>query len=174
MHRLGELLPEKLLSVGPHSFRRAVGELEQRGQQVAAELLGRFPWEERRQVVNGNHIQTRELWSGIAGQQLRRKHRDLQANSPNINSNGGLIKGGVDAIDGYGVVWVGGVAADINNDPQTPVLSGRNNGIPGDKVRDLRGEIDAVDEDVYVENLREGSALGGLVHIPLDDVVPGV
>lgn len=36
--------------------------------------------------------------------------------------------------------------------------------------RDRRREVDAVDEDVDVEDLLEGPALGRLVQIPLDDV----
>jgi hypothetical protein len=36
-----------------------------------------------------------------------------------------------------------------------------------------RGEINAVDEHVNIENLLEGSAFGGFIEIPLDNILPG-
>jgi hypothetical protein len=44
----------------------------------------------------------------------------------------------------------------------------------GNELGDGLREVDAVDENINVDNLLERSTLGSLCHIPLDDIVPGV
>lgn len=42
-----------------------------------------------------------------------------------------------------------------------------------DKVRNLGGQVDAVDEDVALDDLLKGAALGRLRHVPLEDLLGG-
>ena len=81
----------------------------------------------------------------------------------------GLGEGGVDVVDGDGVVGVGGVAGDVADDAQAARIGGQRLGI--DEGRDLGGEVDAVDEDIGLDDLLVRSGLGGgLWEIPLEDV----
>lgn len=77
----------------------------------------------------------------------------------------------VDVVDRDRVVRVCGIATDIDYDPQPARLSSSGDRFRGDEGGDLGREVDAVDEDINIENLLEGSALGGLCHIPLHDVI---
>jgi hypothetical protein len=80
-----------------------------------------------------------------------------------------LAEGGVDVVNGDGVVRVGSVARDITDDTQAARLSGERLGV--DEGRDLGGEVDAVDKDIRLDNLLVRTRLGsGLLDIPLDDV----
>lgn len=81
----------------------------------------------------------------------------------------GLGEGGVDVVDGDGVVRVGGVARDVADDAQATRLSRQRLGV--DEGGDLGGEVDAVDEDVRLDDLLVWARLGGgLLDVPLDDV----
>lgn len=82
----------------------------------------------------------------------------------------GLGEGGVDVVDGNGVVRVGCVARDVADDAQAARLGGQRLGV--DEGRDLGGEVDAVDKDIRLDDLLVGARLGGgLLDIPLDDVL---
>ena len=82
----------------------------------------------------------------------------------------GLAESGVDVVDGDGVVGVGGVARDVADDTQAARLSRQRLGV--DEGRDLGGEVDAVDEDIGLDDLLVRARLGGgLLDVPLDDVL---
>lgn len=53
---------------------------------------------------------------------------------------------------------VGGVAGDVTNNAQAARISGQRLGV--DEGRDLGGEVDAVDEDVGLDDLLVGTGLG--------------
>lgn len=81
----------------------------------------------------------------------------------------GLVKCGVDVVDGDRVVWVGCVAAHIADYAQLAV--GRLKALLADKGWDGFGEVDAVDEDVGLDDLGvRAIALLGLWQIPLLDL----
>lgn len=94
--------------------------------------------------------------------------------SPDINSNGRLVKGGVDVVDGYGVIRIRSVAADVDYHAQASVFASSNSCLTGDEVWDLGGQINAVDKDINVQNLRERASLCSLCHVPLEDIIPGL
>ena len=75
------------------------------------------------------------------------------------DGDGGLAEGGVDVVDGDGVVRVGGVAGDVADDAEA--AGGGGEGLGVDEGRDLGGEVDAVDEDVGLDDFLVGAGLGG-------------
>lgn len=86
-----------------------------------------------------------------------------------IDLDGGLVECGVDVVDGNGVVGVGGVAADVADDAE--LAAGALEARAVDKRRDGLGQVDAVDEDVRLDDLRvRPVALLGLGQIPLLDL----
>jgi hypothetical protein len=67
-------------------------------------------------------------------------------------------------------VRVGGVARDVADNAQAARLSGQRLGV--DEGRDLGGEVDAVDEDIRLDDLLVWAGLSGsLLDIPLDDIL---
>ena len=66
---------------------------------------------------------------------------------------------------------VRGVSRDIADDAQ--LSAGSLQRVQVHKVRDLLGKVYAVDEDVALGDLIEGTALGGLSHVPLEDLLLG-
>lgn len=86
-----------------------------------------------------------------------------------VNPNGRVVEGGINIINRDWVVGVGSVARDIAHDAEVPVGNVQAGQV--DKVGDLLGEVNAVDKDVRLDNLGEGSALSGLRHIPLENVL---
>ena len=86
-----------------------------------------------------------------------------------VDVDGGLVECGVDVVDGDGVVGVRCVAADVADDAQPAV--GRLEALAVDKRRDGLGQVDAVDENVRLDNLWvRAVALLGLGEIPLFDL----
>jgi hypothetical protein len=80
--------------------------------------------------------------------------------------HGRFAEGGVDVVDGDGVVGVGGVAGDVTDDAQTARLGGERLGV--DEGRDLGRQVDAVDEDVRLDDLLVWAGLGrGFGEVPL-------
>jgi hypothetical protein len=97
-----------------------------------------------------------------------RDDRQLGTITLNWNANGRLVEGGVDVVDRNGVVWVRCVAADIADDTEPAV--GRLEALLVDEWWDGFGEVDTVDEDVWLDDLRVWAvALLGLGQIPLLD-----
>ena len=88
-----------------------------------------------------------------------------------LDRHGRIREGGIDTIDGYRIERIGGVTADIHNDGQPSRLAGRVDLFFCEERRDGRREVDAIDEDVDVEDLSEWAALGRLRQIPLEDVI---
>lgn len=148
----GDLIIEKLLGLLPDTDILPVLETEQAGKQVCAEGLGCLTGQQTGQVVDADNAQ----WQTVAA--LRERHWYC-----------GLAEGGVDVVDGDGVVGVGGVAGDVADNAQAARLSRQRLGV--DEGRDLGGEVDAVDEDVRLNDLLVRARLrGGLLDVPLNDV----
>ena len=62
------------------------------------------------------------------------------------DGHGGVVEGGIDVVDGDGVVRVRGVAGDVADDAE--VARGRIEAGGADEGWDWFGEVDAVDEDL--------------------------
>lgn len=74
-----------------------------------------------------------------------------------FNRHGWLVEGGCDVVDGDGVVRVCCVRADVADYADASVGGGE--GLDVYEWRDLRGEVDAVNEDVGVfDDFFEGAA----------------
>lgn len=145
-----DLVLEQLLGALPDRRASAVLEGQQTGQQGIAERLGRLPGQRRRQVVDGDDAQ----WGPVA---------------LDVHLDGGLVKGGVDVVDGDGVVRVGRVAADVADDAE--LATGGFEAREVDERRNGLGEVDAVDKNVRLDDLWvRAVALLGLGQIPLLDL----
>jgi hypothetical protein len=82
------------------------------------------------------------------------------------DGHGRFAEGGVDVVDGDRVVGVGGVARDVADDAQTARLGGERLGV--DEGRDLGRQVDAVDEDVRLDDFLVWAGLGrGFGEVPL-------
>lgn len=86
-----------------------------------------------------------------------------------FDRDGGLVKGGVDVVDWDWVVWVGSIAGHIHHDRQVSVRVRQTLGV--DEIGDLVHEVDAVDEDIRLDDLYERTAPSSLGHIPLEDIL---
>ena len=82
------------------------------------------------------------------------------------------IKSRVDGVDRNGVERVSGVTADIDNNCEAPRVPCFFEQLRRDERWDSRGEVNAIDENVDIEDLWERAALSRFLHIPLEDVVP--
>lgn len=148
----GDLVVEELLGLLPNTDILPVLETEQTGKQVCAEGLRCLTRQQTGQVVDADDAQRQTVAA------LGESHGHCR-----------LREGGVDVVDGDGVVGVSGVARDVADDAQAARLSGQRLGV--DEGRDLGGEVDAVHEDVRLDDLLVGARLGGgFLDIPLDDV----
>ena len=88
-----------------------------------------------------------------------------------LDGDGRVREGGIDRINGYRIERIGGITADVHDDGQPPRLARRVDLIVGEEGRDGRGEVDAVDKEIDVEDFLERTALGRLRQVPLEDVV---
>lgn len=148
----GDLVLEQLVGALPDTDILPVLEAQQTGKQVCAESLRRFAGEQTGQVVNADHAQ-RQAVATLGERDGHCRFREC----------------GVNVVDGNRVVRVGGVAGDVADDAQAARLSGQRLSI--DEGRDLGGEVDAVNEDIGLDDLLVGAGLGGgLLDVPLDDV----
>ena len=148
----GDLVVEKLLGLRPDTDILPVLEAEQTGKQVCAEGLGCLTRQQTGQVVDADDAQ-----------------RQTVAALGESHGHCGLRECGVDVVDGDGVVGVGGVAGNIADDAQAARLSRKRLGV--DEGRNLGAEVDAVDEDVGLNDFLVRTGLGGgLLDVPLDDV----
>lgn len=138
----GDLVLEQLLSLLPNADVLPVVETKQTGQQVCAESLRCLARQQARQVVDADHAQRQTVAALGEG-----------------DGHGWLGEGGVDVVDGNGVVRVGGVAGDVADDAEAAGLGGQRLGV--DEGRDLGREVDAVNEDVGLDDLLVGAGLGG-------------
>lgn len=166
LQRLGQssnLLLEQILGLFPDASICAVLELQQAGHQSLTKHLRALTGEERGEVVNANHTK-----------------RGALSSSRQSNRHSGLVEGGRDVVNGDWVVRVGTVSsgqlvksqgksvgsareerylrvsAHVANDRKTTV--GRRKALSADERRDLRREVDAVDEDISIlNNLLEGT-----------------
>lgn len=98
----------------------------------------------------------------------------LTNDSPKLDGDGRIREGGIDVVNGYGIERIGGVAADIHDEGQPPRLTRRFDLFFCDERRDGRGEVDAVDEDINVQDFLERATLGRLRQVPFEDVIPEV
>ena len=85
--------------------------------------------------------------------------------------DGRIREGGIDIINGYGIERIGGVTADIHDDGQSSRLTRCGDLFFCEEGANVRREINAVDEDIDVEDLLEWPTLGCLRQIPLEDVI---
>ena len=144
------LLVEELLSALPDGCAVAVLESHQAGQERITERLRRLARQRRRQVVDRDDRQRRPV-------------------ALNIDLDSGLVECGVDVVDGDRVVGVRCVAANIADNAKLAV--GALEALAVNKGRDGLGEVDAVDEDVRLDDLGvRAVALLGLGEIPLLDL----
>jgi len=82
-----------------------------------------------------------------------------------VDGHSGSAEGRVDVVDGDRVVRVRGVARDVADDAQLAV--GRGEGFRGDEGGDFGGEVDAVDEDVGLDDFLVGAWLSaGFGEVP--------
>ena len=99
-------------------------------------------------------------------------HAQWWVSCASVNVDRGLVERGVDVVDGEGVVGVGGVARDVNNDAEA---TGRAGGLDGRLVEEggnLGGEVDAVDKDVDVEEFLVRAMLGrSFLDVPANNVL---
>ena len=66
---------------------------------------------------------------------------------------------------------IGGITADIHGDGQPSRLTRRVDLCLCEERRNQRREVDAVDEDIDIEDLLEWSTLGCLRQIPFEDII---
>lgn len=64
------------------------------------------------------------------------------------------------------------LARDIDDNAQSTIRSSFGDEFRSDKLGNRLGEVDAVDENVDIEDFGEWTALGRFGHVPLDDVFP--
>jgi hypothetical protein len=140
---------EQLLSLLPDTHVPPVLQTEQTGQQVGAESLRRLTGKQAGQVIDADDAE----WQVVAA-------------LGELHGHGGFAESGVDVVDGDRVVRVGGVAGDVADDAQAARLGGERLGV--DEGGDLGGQVDAVDEDVRLDDLLVGAGLGrGFGEVPL-------
>ena len=100
------------------------------------------------------------------------RQRNVVLVTLDINGDSGLVKGGVDAVDGDGVVRIRRVATDVDDDTQSPPWARSGDLLLRQERRYGRTQIDAVDKYVSVQDLLERTALRSLLQVPLQDIVP--
>ena len=144
------LVVEELLSALPDRCAVAILETHQAGQERVAKSLRRLARQRRGQVVDGDD-------------------RELRPVALDIDLDSGLVECGVDVVDRDGVVGVRGVAAHVADNAELAV--GALEALAVDEGRDGLGKVDAVDEDVRLDDLGvRAVALLGLGQIPLLDL----
>ena len=114
----GDLVVEQLLGLLPDTDVLPVLETEQTGEQVCAEGLRCLAGQQTGQVVDADDAQRKTVAALGEG-----------------HGYCGLAEGGVDVVDGDGVVGVGGVARDVADDTQAARLSRQRLGV--DEGRNL-------------------------------------
>lgn len=144
----GNLILEQLLRLLPDAHVLPVLQTEQTGQQRSAESLGRLARQQAGQVVDADDAQRQAVAA------LGQWHGNRRAG-----------EGGVDVVDGNRVVGVGGVARDVADD--TEAARGGRERLCVNERRDLGGQVDAVDEDVGLDDLLVRAGLGrGFGEVP--------
>lgn len=94
-----------------------------------------------------------------------------EKNSLELYADGRIRERGIDTINGYRIERIGSVTADVDDDSQPSRLTRRVDLCVREERRDGGREVDAVDEDVDVEDLLKRPTLGRLCQIPLDDLI---
>lgn len=96
----------------------------------------------------------------------------VKKHSPHINVHCRVGERRIDVVNWDRVIRVSRIAAHVHDDAQPSRCARGLYLLLGQEWRNRRREVDAVDEDVNVEDFLEGAALGSLLHVPLEDVVP--
>jgi len=151
---LQDLLLEEILGATPDTTLATVLESLDGRQEIARECFARLSWQQCGQVIDGANIQGRVGFVGLA--EVDRDHR--------------VVKSRVDRVHWDRVVWVGGIARDVDNDREGTLTVQH---FLGKERWDGLVQVDAVDKDGGLENAWEGSSSLGLLDIPLDDLVLG-
>jgi len=144
-----DLIVEELLGSLPDWNVLPVLQLQQTWEKIVAERLTCLPWQQRWEMINADDAQ---FWLLL-----------------DLDWDRWLVECGGDGVNWNWVVWVCGISADIADDRQLAVWGIQALGI--NEVWNFGGQVDAVDEDIAVDDLLEWPTLGGLGHIPLDDVL---
>ena len=92
--------------------------------------------------------------------------------SPYINGYCRVVKRSVDVVDRDWIVGVRRVATDVDHNRQASVLPSGHNLFRRYKVRNPRVQIDTVDKNVNLENLRKWTSLGCFCQVPLENIIP--
>ena len=96
----------------------------------------------------------------------------MYKHSPYINRYCRRRESGVNFIDRDRIEGIRGVAADINDYAESPLVISGNDLFLGNKRRDFGCEIDAIDEYVNFQDFLEWTTLRRLCKIPLENVIP--
>lgn len=118
-----DLLVEELLGVSPHAGGLALVKSQKRLLETLAKGLAGLAGKHRGEVVDADDGQRAGVLVVL-----------------DSDGDGGVVKGGVDGVDGDGVVGVGGVARDVDDDAQ--LAAGLGEKLVVDEGRDGLGEVD--------------------------------
>lgn len=143
------LAVEQLLGLLPHPRCLAVLERQEARQKGLAESFACLSWEKAGQMIYRDDRKRRVVISRH-GQRRVRERAILRVNRDRV-------------------VRVGGVARDVADDGELAL--GRGERLLVKERRDRLGQVDAVDEDVGLDDFAERAALGRLRHVPLDDLL---
>ena len=91
---------------------------------------------------------------------------------PDLHGHSRFFESRIDVIDWNGIKRVRRVAADIDDHPQPTSWASSIDLLMGHEWGYLRAQVNAIDENVNVQDLLEWSALGGFIQVPLENVVP--
>lgn len=91
---------------------------------------------------------------------------------PDIHGYRWIGEGCINVVDWDGIEGVCSIAAYINHHSKASLFTRLDDLLSCDKGGDLRREVDAVHKNVNIEDFLEWSALGRLIHIPFDNVIP--
>lgn len=153
LRQRSDLVVEQLLSLLPDTNVLPVLKAKQTRQQSRAESLGSLAGKQAREVVDADDAE------GQAVAALGQGHGDRRVG-----------EGGVDVVDGDGVVGVSSVAGDIADDAEATRLRGERLGV--DEGGDLGRQVDAVNEHVGLNDLLVRAGLGrGLGEIPFLEAI---
>ena len=97
--------------------------------------------------------------------------RMIGCHVPDSHGHGRLFESRVDVVDRNRIERVRRVATDIDDHPQPTSRTRSIDLLMRYERWYLRGQVDAIDKDVNVQDLLEWTTLGGLIHVPLEDIV---
>jgi hypothetical protein len=124
---------EELLSISPHPRSLAILECEQRLLETLTKGLTSLARKHGRKVVDADDGKGEVVLIVL-----------------DLDRDGGVLEGGVDGVDGDGVVRVCGVARNVDDYSEVATLLGEEFLV--DERGDGLGEVDGVEEDISLRN----------------------